>query len=96
VVCNDVRSWGARLVAEARALRAAYPDAVATGALEVSDVPAELDGRAGAALRHLRDEMLLVRAGQVGTLVVLDDEMAIVERLLGPGAAGGGQVGVAS
>lgn len=84
--CDDIGIVGARLVAEARALRAAYPDAAAMRALGVSDVSPVPAGRVGAALRHLRDEMLLVRSGQAGTAAVLDDELALAERALAESA----------
>ncbi|WP_439626139.1 hypothetical protein [Gemmata sp.] len=82
---------GKRLLREARALRDAFPDADALRGLPVSAVPAgtapedAVPCRCRAALRCLRDEMLLVRSGAAGTLVVLDDEMARVERLLRDG-----------
>ena len=84
---DELRAAGVELLAQARVLRAAYPDPAALAAVAV---PARLpDDRCGAAdrpagrvLRYLRDEMLLVQAGRAGTLTVLDDEMANVERLL--------------
>ncbi|MBN9520669.1 hypothetical protein J0H58_19485 [bacterium] len=76
-----------RMLAEARALRAAFPDADAMGELPVSAVPVSPDATDAlsdcrAALGYLRDEMLVVRAGKATDLTVLDDEMANVERLL--------------
>lgn len=75
----------ARILVEARAIRAAFPDAEAMRDLTVSPLPpAPPAGGAAlwAALRHLRDEMLLVRAGKAEGPIVLDDEIACVERLL--------------
>jgi hypothetical protein len=74
--------WAAeQLLDQARALKAAFPGGVA--GVPVADLP---DGGGYpdlmSALRHLRDEMLLVRAGKVTDLTVLDDEIACVERLL--------------
>ena len=87
--CDDIRILGARLVAEARALRAAYPDAAAMRTVGVSEVSPDSAGRVVAVLRHLRDEMLLVRSGQAGTPVVLDDELALAERALADSAGRG-------
>ena len=72
------------MLAEARALRAAYPDAGAMAALPVSGLPTAPpgDGKGPVELHYLRDEMLVVRAGRAADLTVLDDEMANVERLL--------------
>jgi hypothetical protein len=74
---------GRQLLTEARSLRASFPDPVAVGSVAISPLPdgAEYPALA-AAMKHLRDEMLLVRAGQAGTIGVLDDEIAIVESLL--------------
>ena len=87
---DEVRVMGSRMLAEARALRAAFPDTGAMGELPVSPVPvasdaAEEPSDCRAALGYLRDEMLVVRAGRAADLTVLDDEMANVERLLGQG-----------
>jgi hypothetical protein len=77
------------ILSEARALRAAFPDTAAMAGLPVSDLPAgPPDGREDvgvypAAFRYLRNEMLVVQAGEAADLTVLDDEMANVERLLG-------------
>jgi hypothetical protein len=79
---------GMRMLREARALRAAFPDANAMGDLPVSALPPESPNEGDevieyrTALRYLRDEMLLVRAGKADDLTVLDDEIACVERLL--------------
>jgi hypothetical protein len=76
------------MLGEARALRAAFPDAGAMSGLPVSDLPPRDPdenvwvAECRAALIYLRDEMILVRAGKTGTLAVLDDEIACVERLL--------------
>lgn len=82
---NELRSLGRRLVREARAIRATYPNVEGMGELPVSAVPPEPPGNEGAAfwraLGYLRAEMVLVRAGHSGTLVVLDDEIALVESL---------------
>lgn len=87
---NEMRNTGIRMLREARALRAAFPHVDAMCGMTVSAVPAVPHGAnaaAGeyhAALRHLWDEMLVVRAGQAGGLTVLDDEIACVERLQPP------------
>jgi hypothetical protein len=76
------------MLGEARALRAAFPNAGVMGGLPVSAVPAAAGVEDGettayrAALGYLRDEMLLVRAGKAESLTVLDDEIACVEGLL--------------
>jgi len=73
--------WAAeQLLDQARALEAAFPDGVA--GLSVADLPDGGPPDLIPALRYLRDEMLLVRAGNVTDLTVLDDEIACVERLL--------------
>lgn len=81
---SELRARRRRLLEEARALRAAFPDAVAMRELSVSAAqpgPFGDEGAACAALRYLRDE-LLVRAGGTDTLAVLDDEIAHAECLL--------------
>ena len=84
---NEMRTMGTRMISEARALRAAFPDAEVMRELPVSAVPAATPGESGAtsdlraALGYLRDEMLLVRAGGADDLTVLDDEIACVERV---------------
>jgi hypothetical protein len=84
---------GGRLLAEARALRAAFPDVAAMRAVWVSGIPAASGEDAAdssdyrAACRYLRDEMLLVQAGKVTDLTVLEDEMTGVERRLGDDTA---------
>ena len=86
---NEVRIMGGRMLAEARALRAAFPEVGVMSELPVSPVPPGADDGAEdpadgrAALGYLRDEMLVVRSGKAADLTVLDDEMANVERLLG-------------
>ncbi|WP_439628877.1 hypothetical protein [Gemmata sp.] len=85
---EEIEAIGVRLLAEARALREAFPDAAVVPGRAVPDVP---DGEAGPegalwrALRCLRDEVALVRAGAAGTVVVLGDEIACVERLVPAG-----------
>jgi hypothetical protein len=85
---SEARHLGSRLLTEARALRASFPDVDAMREVRVGDLP---EAQAGdgqdapdspAALRYLRDEMLAVRAGRASDLTVLDDEIAGVERLL--------------
>jgi hypothetical protein len=66
-------TMAAKLLSEARTLQAAFPDIEAMQRVEISDLPAGNES-----LRFLRDEMLLVRAGQAGTLTVLEDEMAAI------------------
>jgi hypothetical protein len=74
-----------QLLAQARALREAYPGG---SDLPVADLP-DGDPELVAALRYLRDEMLLARDGRAGSLAVLDDEAAHVRRVLGAvGVAG--------
>jgi hypothetical protein len=73
------------MLAEARALRAAFPNVDAMRDLPVSALPptdGEQPSECRVALGYLRDEMLLVRAGKAESLTVLDDEIAGVERLL--------------
>jgi hypothetical protein len=81
---SEARHAASRLLAEARAVRAAFPEVDAMREVRVSDLPG--DGQEApdcpAALRYLRDEMLVVRAGQASDLTVLDDEIAGVECLL--------------
>lgn len=85
---DEVKRMVGRILAEARALRAAFPDADAMREVRVSDLPAAPPGSdegapsCRAALSYLYDEMLVVRAGKAADLTVLDDEMANVERLL--------------
>jgi len=78
----ELRAMAERLLREARALRAAFPnvDAMRVAVGEGAAVP---PGGAAlrAALRYLRDEMAVVRDGRADSLVVLDDEIANVERL---------------
>jgi hypothetical protein len=77
-----------RMLKEARTLRAAFPDADLMRDLPVSALPRRSPDESKemseyrAALGYLRDEMLLVRAGEAENLVVLDDEIACVENLL--------------
>jgi hypothetical protein len=79
---------GERILDEARALRAAFPDADAMRALPVSALPPKAPDEdeevtaIRAALGYLRDEMLLVRAGKADSLTVLDDEIAHTESLM--------------
>jgi hypothetical protein len=90
---------GNHLLSEARALRAAFPDAAAMRELPVSALPQSPVCDAGAAAYraaqgYLRDEMLLVQNGRANSLTVLDDEIAHVEsfangrRLLPPAVTG--------
>jgi hypothetical protein len=78
---TELREACEQLLTQARAMLAAYPDAAA---MPISPPPA--DGTAwpvlATALRRLRDEMVLVRAGTAGGVVVLADEIACVEREL--------------
>ncbi len=81
---NELRVAGERLLAEARAVRAAYPDGAAMRRVPASGVGPTGDDEGSealrAAMRYLRDEMAVVRDGRAGTLAVLDDEVANVER----------------
>jgi hypothetical protein len=84
----EMMTMGTRMLGEARALRAAFPDADAMRGLPVTVIPAappdegETAHEYRAALGYLRDEMLLVRAGRATDLTVLNDEIVCVERLL--------------
>jgi hypothetical protein len=84
---DEMRTMGTRMLHEARALRAAFPDTDAMRDLPVSALPrrspdeSEEMSEYRAALGYLRDEMMLVRAGKAENLIVLDDEIACVERL---------------
>jgi hypothetical protein len=84
----ELRVMGERLLAEARALRAAFPDAAAmwrvpaTGGEAGSAGGGEAAADFRAAVGYLRAEMALVRDGKADSLTVLDDEIANVERLL--------------
>lgn len=74
---------GRRMLAEARSLRAAFPDAAAMWGMVISAPPTSSNYPAlVSALGFLRDEMLLVQDGKAPTLGVMDDEMANVESLL--------------
>ena len=84
---SELRTLGRRLLEEARALWAAFPDAGAMRELAVDEAQpgpfGDDEGAAAcAALGYLRDEMLLVRAGGTDTLTVLDDEIAHAECLV--------------
>ncbi len=74
------------MVSEARVIRAAFPDVAVVTALPVSTLPPKAlgDSEARKALGYLRDEMLLVRAGEAADLTVLNDEIANIERLWPP------------
>ncbi len=73
-----------RLIAAARALRAAYPDRLAMARVDFGGPPAGPEAPPGLrrALGFLLDEMLLVRAGGAEGPWVLDDEMARAEAAL--------------
>jgi hypothetical protein len=79
-----VLSTALRILDEAEALRAAFPDVTAMLALPISVLPPEPHAEKSirTALGYLRDEMLLVRAGRVEELTVLDDEIACVRKLV--------------
>jgi hypothetical protein len=79
-----MRQAGEQLLVQARAILAAYPDAAALQGLPVHPLSADGTGwpALAAALRYLRQEMLLVRAGQAGGVGVLADEIAFTERQL--------------
>jgi hypothetical protein len=74
---------GERLLAEARALRAAFPDVEAMRRVPASEVEASVVVETlSAALRYLRAEVALVRSGEADCLTVLDDEIENVRRAL--------------
>ncbi|MBX9579473.1 MAG: hypothetical protein K2X87_04125 [Gemmataceae bacterium] len=76
-----LRAYGERLLAQARAVRATFPNRAAMAALPVDPLPHD-GGPLGKGLIHLRDELLLFQSGD-GDLDVLDDEIACVGRMLG-------------
>jgi hypothetical protein len=82
----EMRAAGAQLLAQARAVRAAYPDAAAMRAVLLSPRP-DGGGRPQllTALRSLWDEVVLVRDGKADGVGVLTDEIACVERELARG-----------
>ncbi|MBN9118107.1 MAG: hypothetical protein J0I06_02910 [Planctomycetes bacterium] len=83
---NELRAAGLRLLADARALRAAFPAVAAMRTVslgEVGSVPLDRNlAEFHAAMRHLQAEMVVVRDGRADSLAVLDDEIANVVRLL--------------
>lgn len=80
---DEVRRMGSGMLADARAIRAVYPDEAAMRGVDIGPAPAGGEPPTlAAAMKYLWDEMGLVRAGRAGTLAVLDDEIANVESLL--------------
>jgi len=80
---DEARRSGSGMLADARALRAAFPDEAALRGVEIGPAPTGGEPpELAAAMKYLWDEMGLVRAGRAGTLAVLDDEIAHVESLL--------------
>lgn len=83
---TELRAEGERLLGEARALRAAYPDGTRTVEIRLPHVDPFPDDAAAEevreALNYLGDEMALVRDGRAGGLWVLDDEIAYTEHVL--------------
>ena len=84
---GELRAAGERLLAEARAVRAAFPDAAAMRQVPAGEDAA--DGSGGgegtefrAAVGYLCAEIAVVCAGKAADLTVLDDEMANVERAM--------------
>ena len=80
---ENMRAACEKLLEQARALRAAFPDIPAMCGVDISPLPTGsgfTDIRA--AFRHLRDEMVLMRDGRSEGVGVLDDEIAITESLL--------------
>jgi hypothetical protein len=74
---EEMRQAGTRLLAEARAVRAAYPDAAAMRAVLITQLPVGTGwSPLRAALQYLWDETVLVRDGKSGGVGVLDDEIA--------------------
>jgi hypothetical protein len=85
---DDMLTTRVRILSEARALRATFPDVTAMGLLPVGALPPVRPDGGGeeaawrSAFGGLHDEMLLVRSDKVTDLTVLDDEMKCVEQLL--------------
>ena len=80
---DAMRAACERLLAQARAVRAGYPDDAVMRAVEVTPLPTETgwpDLRS--AMRCLWQEMALMRDGTAGGVWVLDDEIAHVETVL--------------
>jgi hypothetical protein len=61
-------------------LLAAFPNLEAMQAITISPLPA-VSASFLRALKILRDEMILVRAGKTGTLTVLEDEIRNAEAM---------------
>lgn len=85
---DELEVVAARLMGEAWLLRlACAAGGAALTAIPICYVPPDpaveraTARRLRAALRHLRDEMVLVQSGRAGTLCVLEDEMARVGRM---------------
>lgn len=81
---HEARAMGERILNEARAPRAAFPNAATLRHLPVSGLPITFGVSPPllAALRCLRDEVLLVRAGKAVDLTVLNDVIACIECFL--------------
>jgi hypothetical protein len=80
---ETILAAGRRMLAEARALRLAFPTPAALRATPLTPLAAAPGHEAlRAALGYLWDEMVLVRDGKAGDLGVLDDEVAHAEGLL--------------
>jgi hypothetical protein len=72
-----------RLLAQARAVRAGYPNETAMRAVEVTPLPAGTDQPdLRSAMQYLWQEIELLRDGKAGSVGVLDDEIAHVEAVL--------------
>jgi hypothetical protein len=84
---SEWREWSERLLAQARLLHAAFPNADAMQSITIHALPHLGPGATTEdfvirrAMSYLRDEMLLVRDGKTDSLTVLADEMASLERL---------------
>ena len=88
MVQHELQVSGSRLLKEARAIRAAYPDLVAMRQVPLGERPDFQVGDAvkvaqcRAVLGFVWDEATRVREGKAGTLELLDDEIAYAEWLM--------------